>query len=151
MASAGRYRAAFAVVATLAAGAAGCGNSDDSGPSKADFVKNANAVCARHHSKISAAAATLLAGGKLPSPQQFGRLAQGTIIPEVSKQITELRAVKPSKDEATADRRWLDDSQALKDKLQRNPALIQNPKALAGVNGQADRLGLSSNCHIGPG
>ena len=149
MAGEGSYRVVVALVAALAVGSAGCGGDD--GPSKAEFVEDANSVCKRHYVKISAAAAKLLAGGKLPSPREFGRLAQGTIIPEYSAQIAELREVEAPEEQAKAYDTWLDDSQALKTKLQGNPALIQNPQELAAVNGQADRLGLSNNCRIGPG
>ena len=145
----GRYRAFVALVVALAVGSAGCGGDD--GPTKAEFVQDANAVCKRHYVKISAAAAKLLAGGKLPSPREFGTLAQGTIIPEYSAQIAELRKVDAPEEQAQAYDAWLDDSQALKTKLEGNPALIQKPQELATVNGQADRLGLSSDCHIGPG
>jgi hypothetical protein len=136
------------VVAAIAVGAAGCGGDD--GPSKEQFVANANAICKRHYVTISAAASKLLAGGRLPSPRQFGKLAQETILPQNTPQIAELRAVKPSEAQAAAYRAWLDDSEALKARLMRNPALIQDAKALAAVNGQADALGLSSNCHVGP-
>lgn len=101
--------------------------------------------------KISEAASKLLAGGQLPSPREFGQLAMGTIIPEYSAQIRELNDVEPSEDEAQAYEAWLDDSAALRNRLQRNPVLIQQPQALAAVNGQADRLGLANDCHIGPG
>jgi hypothetical protein len=141
-------RATVAAVAALALAAAGCGGDD--GPSKKEFVSNANAVCKRHYAKISAAAGKLLAGGALPDPREFGRLAQGTIIPQYTAQVRELRAVKPSKGQAAAYRAWLDDSQALRDRLQAKPALIQNARSLSAVNGQADRLGLSNTCHVGP-
>ena len=143
-------RRATAVGATVAALAvAGCGG--DGGPTKGEFVKEANAVCKRHYVKISAAASKLLAGGKLPSPREFGQLAMGTIIPEYSAQIRELEDVEPPEDQAAAYEKWLNDSTALRDRLQKNPVLIQQPQALAAVNGQADRLGLANDCHIGPG
>lgn len=136
------------VLAVAAIAGTGCGGDD--GPSRAEFVEQANTICERHHQRISAAASRVLAGGKLPSPQEFGRLARGTIIPEYEAQIRELREVEPPEDAATEYRAWLDDSQALKTQLERNPAMIQNPRPLAAVNSQADRLGLSDRCHIGP-
>ncbi len=144
----GRHATALAATAAITIGAAGCGG--DEGPTRQEFASEANAVCKRHRAKISAAAAKVLAGGKLPSPQEFGRLAQGTIIPEYTAQIAELRRVEPPEEQAGAFRSWLDDSEALRARLQRNPALIQDPRGLAAVNGQADRLGLSRDCHVGP-
>lgn len=142
-------RAMLTTTGVVALCAAGCGGGDD-GPSSAEFVKQANVVCKRHYVKISAAASKVLAGGKLPDPRQFGKLAQGTIIPEYRAQIAELGAIEPSSDKKADYRAWLADSKTLERRLEGNPALIQNPKALAAVNGQGDALGLSSNCHVGP-
>ena len=147
MASAGLCRAA-AVVAAIAVGAAGCGEDERT---NADFVKDANAVCKRHYATISAAASKLLAGGKLPTPVQFGKLAQGTIIPEYDAQIGELRDVEPTEPKTAAYERWLTDSEALATKLRANPMIIQQPPMLASVNGQGDALGLAAECHIGTG
>lgn len=145
----GARRATAVGVAAAALALAGCGGDD--GPTKAEFVNDANAICKRHYVKISEAASKLLAGGKLPSPREFGQLAMGTIIPEYSAQIRELNNVEPPEDEAQVYEKWLDDSARLRDRLQKNPVLIQQPQALSAVNAQADRLGLASDCRIGPG
>lgn len=149
-----RSRAACAaVVATATIGlAAGCGDDDDeSGLSKQELIKQANPICKRHFDKISAAANKLLAGGQLPNPREFGKLAQRTIVPEYTAQIKELRALKPSEDVADAYRKWLADSDATRAKIASNPSLITNPANFRAVNGEADKLGLSKQCHIGPG
>jgi hypothetical protein len=127
---------------------AGCGGDD--GPTKAEFVKQANAVCKEHRDKTSAAAAQLLAGGKLPSPQAFGRLAQETIVPEYTAQIAELRPLEPPADLADEYRAWLADSEALSRKIKQDPSLIQNPDSAAAVNRQSRALGFSGSCDVGP-
>ena len=138
-----------AIAAVVAAGVlAGCG---DEGPSREEFAREANAVCKRHYDKITAEASKLLAGGRLPNPREFGRLAQQTIIPEYSAQIRELRDVEPPEDLADDYDAWLQESQALRAMLARNPALIQQPRNLAGVNARAERLGLGQECRVGPG
>jgi hypothetical protein len=145
-------RAAFcrtaAVMATIAATAAGCGDDERT---NADFVKDANAVCKRHYATISAAASKLLAGGKLPTPAQFGKLAQGTIIPQYDTQIGELRDVEPTDAKKARYEKWLSDSEALAAKLKADPKLVQQPPKVAAVNGQGDKLGLAPECHIGAG
>ena len=145
----GARQAAAAAGAVAALAAAGCGGDD--GPTRGEFVKDANAICKRHYVKISEAASKLLAGGQLPSPQEFGRLAMGTIIPEYTAQIRELEDVEAPEEQSEAYETWLNDSEALRARLQENPTLIQRPQALSAVNDQADRLGLSRDCHIGPG
>lgn len=137
------------VAAAVALGAGGCGGDD--GPTDGEFVKRADAVCHKHYVTISEAASKVLAGGKLPTPAQFGKLAQGTIIPEYSAQITELREVEPSASKKDAYDKWLSDSEALRAKVKANPALVQQAPMLAAINGQSDKLGLSTDCHLGAG
>lgn len=145
----GIRRAAVAAAVAVGVALAGCGGDD--APSRQEFVAQANQVCERHHARISQAASRVLAGGRLPSPREFGRLARETIIPEYTAQIEELRAVEPSEGEAEEFRAWLDDSAQLRERLEQNPAVIQNPRMLEPVNAQADQLGLAPECRIGPG
>ncbi len=142
----GRHRMLVTAAGILAVTA--CGG--DEGPTKAEFVKQANAICKEHRDKTSAAAAQLLAGGKLPSPQDFGRLAQETIIPEYTAQISELRPLEPPDDLSDDYQAWLADSEALSAKIKENPALIQNPDSAAAVNRQSRSLGFSGSCDVGP-
>lgn len=69
-----RRGGALVVVLALA----GCG----SGPSREDFR----------------AASQVLAGGALPSPEQFGRLTMQTIVPELTAQFRELGELEASED-----------------------------------------------------
>lgn len=140
--------AALLAVLSAAVLVAGCGG--DKGPSKGAFVKNANAVCSRHYAVISAAASKVLAGGKLPSPQAFGKLALTTIIPQISAQISELRKVKPPEDSKQAYSTWLATSDEVRSEMTADPARIANSKNFTAVNRQADALGLSRECHVGP-
>ena len=141
-------RAVIAGLATAAIAAAGCGGG---GPSEEEFTEQANAVCKRHYGEISAATRKLLVRRDVPSPREFRRLGERTIVPEYRAQIRELRMVQAPDDKKNAYSAWLEDSDALADDLRSHPALIiQEPKMLADVNDQADSLGLSTQCHIGP-
>ena len=142
-------QATAAVVAAITVGFAGCGGDD--APSDEEFVSQANAICERHHARITEEASKVLAGGNLPSPREFGELARGTIIPEYSAQIEELRALEASEEKQEEFRAWLDESEELKNQLEQNPVMIQNARALEPVNAEAERLGLADECHIGPG
>jgi len=157
--SRGRTRSACAAVgaATIALALGGCGDdkktSSDSastGLSRAELVKQANAICKPHFEKISAGASKVLAGGKLPNPRAFGKLAQQTIVPQYTAQIAELRALKPG-DDTTADyRAWLAESDATLAKVKAMPPLITDAANFKTVNAKADKLGLSMQCHVGP-
>jgi len=153
--SVGRTGLAVAVTVTALA-AAGCDGGDEAegngggGPSKDEFVEQANPICERHNEKVTAAASRLLAGGQLPKPDEFGRLAKETIIPEYSAQVAELRKVKPPAESAAAYTMWLDESQSLLGRIPKDPSMIIDGEHFESVNEQADSLGLSQDCHAGP-
>ncbi|HWC25457.1 MAG TPA: hypothetical protein VG474_02635 [Solirubrobacteraceae bacterium] len=144
----GTRRAALATAVAVGVALGGCG---DDAPSRQEFVADANEICKRHHARISEAASRVLAGGRLPSPREFGELARETIIPEYTAQIEELRAVEPSEGEAEEFRAWLDESAELRERLEQNPTIIQNPRMLEPVNAEVGQLGLAPECRIGPG
>lgn len=135
----------------LALAAAGCGGDEDKGLSKAELVSQGNAICKRHGEKITAAASKVLAGGSLPSPAVFGKLANETIIPEYTAQISELSALEPGSEQASGYKAWLARSRATSAQMKRNPRIITNPASFQRVNGEARALGFSSDCNVGPG
>lgn len=139
------------VVASLVTGCGGDDGKSSSGLTKAEFVKKGNAICKRHNDKISAAASKVLAGGRLPSPKQFGKLAMATIVPEYSAQLQELGRLKPPSEKAEAYRGWLDESRATRARIAKDPRVITNPTAFKSVNSKADKLGFAKDCHVGPG
>ena len=151
----GRMGLMLVVVALGASLVIGCGGgggkSSSGGLTKAELVKKGNAVCKRHNEKIAVAASKVLAGGRLPSPKQFGELAMGTIVPEYSAQLQELGRLKPPSEVADAYRGWLQQSRGTRARITKDPRVITNPTAFKSVNGKADKLGFAKECHVGPG
>lgn len=126
---------------------AGCG---DSGPSRADFLQEANAICGEHRETIEAAASEVLAGGSLPNPEQFGRLTQETIIPELTAQFRELRGLD-APDELSDDvDEYVRQGEGVVAQMQQNPALVADAANFTGLNERATRVGLADSCHVGP-
>jgi len=149
----GRTGLTLLVVASSVFLVASCGDDDDggqAGPTKAQLVQKANAICKRHNDKIAAASSKVLAGGRLPTPKQFGKLAMGTIVPEYSAQVQELSRLKPPDEVAGAYRSWLDESRSTRAMIAKDPSLITNPNSFKGVNRKSDELGFSKACHVGP-
>jgi hypothetical protein len=143
--------AGTAAVLTLA----GCGSSSSSGSSgglsKAALTKRVDPICTQHYDKISAAAAKLLAGGHLPNPRKFGMFVMMTVIPQYNAVIGKLGGLKPAESIRPKYEHWLADSHATSGKLQRDPAMLQHASSFAAVNHEADALGFTSKCHVGPG
>lgn len=130
---------------------AGCGSGGQSGLSRSGLIGKVDAVCKQHREIVTAAASRVLAGGQLPGPAKFGRLAHETIIPQYRMEIAELSPLKPPAKQAGAYQKWLADSQATLARMGQNPVIITNAANFAGVNRGADALGFSSDCHVGPG
>lgn len=131
-----------------AAVAAGCGG--DAGPSREEFTQSANAICERHTAPIREAAGRLLAGGQLPDPREFMQLARRTIIPQYSAQVRELRGLRPPEELSQDYQQFLEASSSARQQLMQNPAAITSPASFQEVNRQAQQLGLSRDCLLGP-
>jgi hypothetical protein len=87
---------------SLVTGLAACGD-DDEGPSKAEYIEKADAVCAAADPKLDE---IWRKGGPEPSPKQAQAVLQ-ELAPEERKLLAELRALeKPEGDQDEIDRIW---------------------------------------------
>jgi hypothetical protein len=136
----------------LAAGAvvaAGCG---DEGPSRERFGQEANAICERHAAPIREAGGGLLEGDEQPDPRELRELAWGTLIPEYNRQVGELQALVEPPDELSEEyQRYLDMSASTRDEIRQDPSVLADAANFEEVNRQAEQLGLSPDCRVGPG
>lgn len=135
-------------VAVSAVVAAGCGG--DEGPTQEEFVQQANTICERHTVPIRQAAGRLLAGGKLPEPREFMQLTQQTIIPELTAQVNELRQLEAPEGRSEEFQQFVEASAAARERIAQDPSALTNPSNFEEVNRQAQQLGLSRDCLIGP-
>ena len=146
-----------AVAALLALVVAGCGDDDEeqtqtsTGLTKPELVAKANAICKPHYDKITAEAQKMLAGGNLPTARQFANLATGTIIPETTAMISELKALDPADDIKPRYDQWIQTGEATLQMVKSNPRLLMNLENFKTLNTQADAVGVGDQCHVGPG
>ena len=122
-----RFLALIAAVAALAVVFAGCGDSDesttDSGASltKAEFIKQGNALCAVGNKKIENgfgkfAKENNLSQNQEPSKVELRGASEDILIPAVSNQIDELRALgTPEGDEGEVDELLTNAEEVLED------------------------------------
>jgi hypothetical protein len=86
----------FPLVIAVAAALAACGGSSYKGLTKAEFVKQANAICARGNAESEAV------GKQLPknaTPKQIADLFAEKAIPLANKEFDDLAALKPPKED----------------------------------------------------
>lgn len=127
-------------VAVGAVVAAGCGG--DEGPSREEFTQQANAICERHTAPIREAAGRLMAGGELPEPREFMQLAQETIIPQYSAQVSGLRELEAPEELSDEYQRYLERAAATREEMMQDPSLIMDPTNFQELNQQAEQLGI---------
>ena len=141
---------ATATAACIVLSAAGCGSSGN-GLSRAALIARIDPICKRHNEVITAAASKVLAGGRLPGPAVFGKLAHQTIIPQYASEITRLGELKPAAGVAEPYRAWLAHSRVTLARMRQDPRIITSAANFTAVNSEAHALGLSRFCNVGPG
>jgi|SRR4051794_7026166 hypothetical protein len=137
-----RVRRTALIVGALALFVAGCGGGDDEkSVSKADYLKQGNAICKKGNDAIDAAAQKL---GESPTQAQIEAFATGTLIPSVSNQLKELRALDTPEGDADTLSALYDDADAALAKIKADPALVAaKSDPFADVNQRATQYGLT--------
>jgi hypothetical protein len=127
---------ALVVTATLLVA---CGGDDEL--TKAQFIQQADAICKKGNQRIDAAAEQVFSGNREPSKAQLNRFATQTLIPDVQRQIDEVRALdEPSEDEDQVNE-FLDSAQAELDKGREDPSYMTSEKSFAKTNELGQQYG----------
>ena len=121
-------RLCVAGVCALAAAAIGCGGDDDEALTKAQFLKQGNAICKKGNKEIDKAAKKTFTSNKRPSTAEITKFAEDTLIPSVEEQISGIRDLNPpSADEDQVDS-ILDEAESALDKTKADPSIFANEK-----------------------
>jgi hypothetical protein len=144
--------------AIVAGGLAACGSSGDSSTtstaaalSSDELVSQANAICKEHNGAITDAINELFKAGQ-PSAADVRVIVKETILPQLAAWIGQLDQLVPPDDQATAWDQFIADSTAAHDAIQSDPnaAFDASTKEFQTVNAEAQDLGLSTDCLVGP-
>lgn len=141
---------------TIALVAAGCGGSDDSNSestaslTKAEFVKEGNAICTKGNAKIESEFEAFtkdrnLSENKAPSKVVQEEAAEEILIPLISSQVEELRALgAPEGDEGEVEKILTGAEEAIEEGEEDPASLLGNgPGKFKEVNKQAREYGLT--------
>jgi hypothetical protein len=112
------------VVAMLVVVPAGCGSDkNDNAPTKAEFLKQGNAICTAGNHKIDAAGKKTFANGK-PTAEKLNAFATKTLIPNIQSEITAIGNLTPPKGDEAQVKKIVASAQAALDKGKADPALL---------------------------
>jgi hypothetical protein len=150
-----RLIAILAALVAVALVAAGCGSDDSTTDStasltKAEFVKQGNAVCTQGNKEIEEGFEEFtkennLKQNKEPSEAQFEEISEEVLVPGIEKQIDDLRALgTPEGDEGEVDQILTSAEEALEE-VEEDPSLLseEGGGAFAKVNKEATAYGLT--------
>ena len=84
-----------AVLAMSLAVGAGCGGGNGDELTKAQFIKQADAICAKAHNALDKAFNQTFAGNQQPSQAQLNEFAKSTLVPGVQGEIDDISALDP--------------------------------------------------------
>jgi hypothetical protein len=97
-----KQRACGAIaIALIAVVPAGCGSDDksssDNAPTKAEFVKQADAICQKGSKEIDQKGKALFGGGQKPTSAQQKQFATEVLLPNVEQQVSGVDNLTPPK------------------------------------------------------
>jgi hypothetical protein len=139
-----RGRTGGIALVAVAMAFAGCGGDDDngssgSGPTKAEYIAKADAICQAGDDAINTASKSL---GSSPTEAEVTTFLTGTLLPNIEGQLKDLRALEPPKDDkdtinAIYDALEADVAKAKADPATLNVAGSKSPFADANAKAQA--------------
>jgi hypothetical protein len=138
-------KASTLIVPCLAVGLliAGCGGGDDH-LTKAEYLKQGNAICKRGNDEIDAAAkqqfSDQLSKGQRPSDATLVNFTTDSVIPNVEDQIAQLRDLSPPKGDEDTVNAIYDAADEGLDKLKADPSLAGQGPSGGGAFTEADKL-----------
>jgi tellurite resistance protein len=148
-----RFVALLAALAALALIVAGCGGGSDSTEStsslsKAEFVKQGNAICAKGNEEIEEGFEKFgkehgFSKEKEPSKAELEEAVETVLVPKISKEIESIRALGPPDEEAEA---VLDAAEEALEKGEEDPAQFlkeENAGPFAKANKLSREYGLT--------
>ena len=100
----------------------GCGSSDSDGEAarrKAEFVLDANAICA-----TAGDVDPRRALGRHPSPTEFARFVRRVIVPTIQGEVDRIRALTPPEGDEEEISAILDSAQAAIDEVEAHPGAV---------------------------
>ena len=120
-------------LAALGLVAVGCGGGDDE-LTKAEFVQQANGICAKGDKQINAEAEKVFSESQRPSNAEIEKFAAETAIPNIQGQVDDIRELDPPSEDEDEINAFLDAAQADLDKSKEDTAFLVSDASFAKAN-----------------
>jgi hypothetical protein len=130
--------------------AVGCGSSGDSTTdstatlTKAEFVKQGNAICDAGNKEIQAGFEEVIPKGKQPTKAQISEAMETVLIPSVSKQVEEIDALGAPEGEEEAVEKFLTSAEEELEKGEEEPEALASDSSFDQTSKDAQAIGLTS-------
>ena len=115
---------ALAAVVALAVIAAGCGDSGEEALTKAEFVKQADAICKEHDKQVQVDFQSYIEESKTPPKDEGAKLIETVFFPNIESEIEELRELVPPEGDEDQVTEMLDATEAGLEKAETEPDRI---------------------------
>lgn len=134
----------FAAIFSVGLVATGCGSSDDN-LTKAEFLKQGNAICKKGNQEINKAANATFKKGQKPTKAQITKFANDTLIPSVEEQVNGIRDLNPPSADEDQVNKILDEADSALDKTKSDPSIFaSNQDPFKKANKLAKDYGLTA-------
>jgi hypothetical protein len=132
------------VLVAVCIAAAGCGGNSEPRLTKAAFLKQGNAICAKGTRKIDRVGLTFFKTPGRPTAKETIAFARNVALPTTQSELDQLRALRPPKDDEATVKTLIDKAQAAVDLVSRDPSLLGRPNGSDEANTLARAYGLTA-------
>jgi hypothetical protein len=133
-------RTAIPLVAVMAlTGVSGCGGSDDKTLSKREYIKRADAICAKDSKKLQAAGRKY---GPKPTRKDLEQFVTDDFVPTIEDQLSRLRKLKAPKDDQDKLSKIYDEADQGVQTIKADPRRLIRGDPFKKANQQATAYGL---------
>jgi hypothetical protein len=130
----------LSMVAVLGLVALGCGGGDDN-LTKAQFIQQADAICKKGNKQIDAAAEKIFPTKQGPSKAQLTQFASETLIPNIQRQVDDVRALDEPSEDSDQVNEFLDSADAELDKGREDPLYMTSDQSFSKTNEMGKQYG----------
>ena len=135
-----RLTGGLALVLGVGLVAIGCGGGDDE-LTKSEFIAQADAICKQGNKRIDAEAEKIFQSQERPTQAEAKQFASETLIPDIQRQVDEVRDLDEPSEDSDQVNAFLDSAQAELDKGKKDPLYMTSDQSFSKTNKLGQQYG----------